>query len=150
VYQYSLERTGVPVDQAKVGRLSIAATVLVGVFCVVIALNPPTVIVWINMFAFGGLQTTFFWTFLLGFFWKKANLTAAFMGMVGGVFTYCYVMAAKIAVFGFHAIVPGISVALVLFVIGSLLGKPTDEKVLKLFFPEQYPIGTKIEIPEKI
>ena len=150
VYQHSLERKGFEVDQRKIGRFSVITTALIGVICVVIALQPPTIIVWVNMFAFGGLQTTFFWTFLLGFFWKKANATGAFMAMAGGVSAYCYFMAAQIPIFGFHQIVVGIGLGFVLFVTGSLLGKPTDEKVLKLFFPEQYPVGTKIEVPEKI
>jgi len=150
VYQHSLERKGLEVDQKKIGRLSVITTALIGIICVVIALQPPTIIVWVNMFAFGGLQTTFFWTFLLGFFWKRANLTGALMSMVGGVFAYCYFMANAIPVFGFHHIVVGIGVGFILFVVGSLLGRPTDEKVLKLFFPEQYPAGTKIEVPEKI
>jgi sodium/pantothenate symporter len=102
------------------------------------------------MFAFGGLQTSFFWVFVLGFFWRKANFTGAFLSMAGGVLIYGYFMWNQIPVFGFHQIVVGIGVGLVLFVIGSLLGKPTDEKVQKLFFPEHYPEGTKIEIPEKI
>ncbi|MCL2009205.1 MAG: sodium/pantothenate symporter [Synergistaceae bacterium] len=150
VYQHSIERKGRKADQKKLGRLSAATTALIGLTCILIAIKPPAVIVWVNMFAFGGLQTSFFWVFLLGFFWKKANFTGAFMAMTGGVFGYCYFMAARIPLFGFHQIVVGIGVGLVLFVIGSLLGKPTDEKVLKLFFPEQYPEGTKIEIPDKI
>jgi len=150
VYQHSLERKGLPVDQRKIGRLSITTTALVGIICVLVALRPPTVIVWVNMFAFGGLQTTFFWTFLLGFFWKKANLTGALMGAVGGVFAYCYCMVTQIPLFGFHQIFVGIGLGGALFIAGSLAGKPTDEKVLKLFFPELYPEGTKIEIPERI
>jgi sodium/pantothenate symporter len=147
MYQYHLERKGLKVDQQKLGRFSIVLTALIGVICLLIALNPPTVIVWVNMFAFGGLQTSFFWVFVLGFFWKKANSTGAVMSMAGGVFICCYCMAARISFFGFHQIVLGISVGLLLFAVGSLLGEPSDEKVLKLFFPEQYPEGTKIEIP---
>ena len=150
VYQHSLERRSLKVDQKKIGRLSTIATAIIGLTCILVAIKPPTVIVWVNMFAFGGLQTSFFWVFLLGFFWRKANLTGALMAMVGGVFAYCYFMAAKIPFGGFHQIVVGIGVGLALFVIGSLAGRPSDEKVLKLFFPEHYPEGTKIEIPERI
>jgi sodium/pantothenate symporter len=150
VYQHSVERSGAPVDQKKVARFSVVATAIIGVACIVVALKPPSIIVWINMFAFGGLQTAFFWTFLLGFFWKKANTAGAFLSMVGGVFAYCYFMWAQIPLAGFHQIVVGIGLGLVLFVIGSLTGKPNDEKVLKLFFPETYPEGTKIEVPKQI
>jgi len=150
VYQHSIERRGEAVDQKKVGKFSTIATFLIGMTCALIAVNPPTVIVWVNMFAFGGLQTSFFWVFLLGFFWRKANFTGAIMAMTGGVFAYCYFMAAGIPLYGFHQIIVGIGVGLALFVIGSLAGKPNDEKVLRLFFPEHYPEGVRVEIPERI
>jgi sodium/pantothenate symporter len=150
VYQHSIERRGARVDQKKVGLFSIAVTVVVGLACILVSVKPPSVIVWVNMFAFGGLQTAFFWTFFLGFFWKKANTTGAILSMTGGVFAYCYFMAAKVPLYGFHQIVVGIGLGLVLFIAGSFLGKPNDEKVLKLFFPETYPDGTKIEIPNRV
>ncbi|MDR1875009.1 MAG: sodium/pantothenate symporter [Synergistaceae bacterium] len=150
VYQHAIERSGERTDQKKVAGFSVVATVIIGLACIIVALKPPSVIVWINMFAFGGLQTAFFWTFLLGFFWKKANTAGALLSMVGGVFAYCYFMWAKIPLAGFHQIVVGIGIGLVLFIIGSLAGRPNDEKVLKLFFPETYPEGTTIEIPEQI
>jgi sodium/pantothenate symporter len=150
VYQYAVEGSGKPTNQKTVGTFSVVATAIIGLACIVVALKPPSVIVWVNMFAFGGLQTAFFWTFLLGFFWKKANKLGAFLSMAGGVFAYCYFMWAKIPLAGFHQIVVGIGFGLVLFVAGSLLGKPNDEKVLKLFFPETYPEGTKIEAPDRI
>jgi sodium/pantothenate symporter len=150
VYQHAVEGRGRSANQKRVGTLSVAATALIGLACIVVALKPPTIIVWVNMFAFGGLQTAFFWTFLLGFFWKKANTAGAFLSMAGGVFAYCYCMWAQTPLAGFHQIVVGIGLGLVLFVIGSLLGRPNDEKVLKLFFPETYPEGTKIEVPDRI
>ncbi|MDR1623019.1 MAG: sodium/pantothenate symporter [Synergistaceae bacterium] len=150
VYQHAIEQSGAQVNQKKVGLLSVVVTAAVGLICIAVSVEPPSVIVWVNMFAFGGLQTAFFWTFLLGFFWKKANTTGAMLSMAGGVLAYCYFMAAKIPLYGFHQIVVGIGLGFFLFVVGSLLGKPNDEKVLKLFFPETYPDGTKIEIPDRI
>jgi sodium/pantothenate symporter len=150
VYQHSIERRKERANQKKLGLLSFLATAIIGLICIVVSLDPPTIIIWVNMFAFGGLQTAFFWTFLLGFFWKKANTTGALLSMAGGVSAYCYFMAARIPLYGFHQIVVGIGLGLFLFVAGSLIGKPNSEKVLKLFFPEHYPEGTKIEIPTQI
>jgi sodium/pantothenate symporter len=150
VYQHAAERKGARADQEKVGLFSLAATAIIGLICIGVSLYPPTIIVWVNMFAFGGLQTAFFWTFLLGFFWKKANTAGALLSMAGGVFAYCCFMAAKVPLYGFHQIVVGIGLGLFLFVAGSLTGKPNSETVLKLFFPETYPDGTEIKIPERI
>ncbi len=126
------------VDQKKVARISLAVTAVMGIVAVVIAISPPSIIVWINMFAFGGLQTAFFWTLVLGFFWKKANATGAILGMVGGLAAYCVTMAIGFKISTFHQIIIGIVVALICFVIGNAIGKPTDEKTCRLFFPEKY------------
>jgi sodium/pantothenate symporter len=114
---------------------SMLVTFLIGLVSVLIAFKPPSVIVWINLFAFGGLETAFFWTFLLGLFWKRANATGAVLAMAGGVVSYCLAMALRFSPGGVHQIVIGAGVSLVLFVAGSLFGKPQDEKTLRVFFP---------------
>lgn len=138
IYMHAKEEKGEKIDQKKVGHISLAVTAIMGVVAVVMAIKPPDIIVWINMFAFGGLQTAFFWTLLLGLFWKKANATGAIFGMVGGLGAYCVTMAAGIKIGAFHNILIGVVVALVCFIIGTYAGKPSDEKVSKLFFPEKY------------
>jgi sodium/pantothenate symporter len=138
IYLHNKEVKNEPVDQKKVGKISLAVTAIMGIVAVVMAVNPPDIIVWINMFAFGGLQTAFFWTLVLGLFWKKANATGAIWGMVGGLAAYCVTMAIGFKISQFHQIVIGIVVALVLFIIGSYVGKPIDDKTGKLFFPEKY------------
>jgi sodium/pantothenate symporter len=126
----------VAVDDKRLRRFSMLATFLIGLVAAAIAFKPPTVIVWINLFAFGGLQTAFFWTFLLGLFWKKANAAGAVLAMTGGVISYCLAMAFRFSPGGVHQIVIGAGVSLVLFLAGSLFGKPQDEKTLRLFFPD--------------
>ncbi|MDR1256829.1 MAG: hypothetical protein LBJ86_03715, partial [Spirochaetaceae bacterium] len=92
---------------------------------------------WINLFAFGGLETAFFWTFLLGLFWKRANATGATLAMAGGIVSYCLAMAFSFSPGRVHQIVIGAGVSLILFVAGSLFGKPQDENTLNLFFPSK-------------
>ena len=91
------------------------------------------------MFAFGGLETAFFWVLLFGLFWPKANRMGAILAMLGGVVSYCICMAMQIKVFDLHQIVIGIGVSLILFLIGTCIGKAQDEEVLRVFFPERYP-----------
>jgi sodium/pantothenate symporter len=43
-------------------------------------------------------------------------------------------MALGFKVFGLHQITIGLTVALIGFVVGSLAGKPSDEKKLAIFF----------------
>ena len=111
-------------------------TLAVGAVVFVLAVVPPDVIWKINMFAFGGLETAFCWVLVGGLFWKRANAVGALLSMGGGTFAYCVAMAMGFKIAGLHQITIGITVALVLMVIGSLASKPTDRNVSEVFFPE--------------
>ena len=126
------------VDQKFVGKISVAVTFLMGIVAIILSINPPDIIVWINMFAFGGLQTAFFWIFLFGLFWKKANKTGALWCVVGGMVAYCGVYILDIQISSFHNIIVGIVVGLICFLIGNSMGKPTEEKTARIFFPEKF------------
>jgi sodium/pantothenate symporter len=134
--------------------MSMAATGLIGVLVFAIAVTPPSLIWIINMFAFGGLETAFFWVLLLGLFWRKANKAGALLAMAGGTFIYILPMLGKILLlitsadwaaslaaalawspFGLHRIVLGLAVSLICFIIGAYKGKPTKDETLALFFP---------------
>ena len=67
---------------------SLGATIILGLFVYAIAIKPPSVIWQINMFAFGGLETAFFWVLIFGLFWPKANKYGAIAAMGGGVIIY--------------------------------------------------------------
>ena len=45
----------------KIPKYSFIITVLLGVIVFIFAVSPPDIIVWINLFAMGGLEATFFW-----------------------------------------------------------------------------------------
>ena len=117
---------------------SLAATIILGLLVYAIAINPPSVIWQINMFAFGGLETAFFWVLIFGLFWPKANKYGAIAAMSGGVIIYCVTMALKIKTFDLHQIVLGIGFSLVLFFIGNSFGQTVDEKTQRIFFPERF------------
>jgi sodium/pantothenate symporter len=146
VYQYYRVKRAVSLNKdanlkpARLEWMSVAVTFIIGVVCLIIAMKPPSVIVWINLFASGGLQSAFFWMFILGLFWKRANATGALVAMAGGVVAYCVMTVLTAShptlLGGFHQIVVGIVVSLVLFVIGSLACKPREKTALAAFFPE--------------
>ena len=122
----------------QVRLYSLAATIILGLLVYAIAIKPPSVIWQINMFAFGGLETAFFWVLIFGLFWPKANKYGAIAAMSGGVIVYCVTMAMKIKVLDLHQIVLGIGFSLLLFLIGNSFGKMVDEKTLRIFFPEKF------------
>ncbi len=136
------------VSERKVSRASQVITLGIGAIVFMLSIVPPDVIWRINMFAFGGLETAFCWTFLGAFFWKRANKTGVLMGMAGGVLAYCLTMGLGITFFGMHQIVIGIVVSLVLTAVGSSFGRPTDLEALEIFFPSTDKIGTGQESSE--
>ena len=138
VYMRSLEKSGKSLSNDGVKRLSMMFTILLGFGIYLISIAPPSVIWKINMFAFGGLETAFFWVMIFGLFWHKANSTGAICAMFGGVVAYCVTMALGFKVFSLHQITIGITTSLIFFFIGNAMGKMPDMETLKLFFPDKY------------
>lgn len=122
----------------KIRLYSLAATIILGLIVYFISINPPSVIWQINMFAFGGLETAFFWVLIFGLFWPKANKYGAILAMSGGVIIYCLTMILKIKFFDLHQIVLGMFFSLLLFLLGNLFGKTVDKNTLRTFFPEKF------------
>lgn len=136
LWLHHLEEKGQRAPENTVVRASQIVTFVIGAVVFVLSIVPPDVIWKINMFAFGGLETAFCWVLVGGLFWKRANKMGALLSMGGGVAAYCVVMALGFKLFGLHQITIGITVALVLMVVGSLASKPTDKAALEAFFPE--------------
>ena len=137
VYLHHQQQRGREVTARHLRILSMAVTAVIGVAVFIIALTPPSLIWIINMFAFGGLETAFFWTLLLGLFWKKANRLGAILSMAGGTVAYCATQALGFKVMGLHQITIGITASLVFFLVGAYIGRPSSERVLALFFPRK-------------
>lgn len=137
IYMHAKAKRGQAVEDATVRRLSHVGTLVIGAIIFAISITPPDVIWKINMFAFGGLETAFCWVFLFGLFWKKTNKTGALLSMAGGTLSYCVTMALGFKIMGLHQITIGITVSLLLLLVGSLLGKPNSQSVLNLYFPEK-------------
>lgn len=138
VYMHECSKSNKTVSNNAVRLLSMGTTIIIGLGVYFISIAPPSLIWKINMFAFGGLETAFFWVLILGLFWKKANRTGAIFAMTGGVLVYCTTMAMQIKFFDLHQIVIGIIASFIFFMIGNYLGKEHDEKILRIFFPEKF------------
>ncbi len=134
IYMRELEKRKKTLSEKKTALCSQLCTLIIGLIVFGLSISPPNVIWKINMFAFGGLESAFVWIFLLGMFWKRANKTGAILSMVGGTVSYCVTMALGVEVMHLHQIVIGISVSLVLMILGSKLGRPAAPDVLKEYF----------------
>lgn len=138
VYMNIKSKKNEQISNESIRLYSLAATIILGLIVYAISIEPPSVIWQINMFAFGGLETAFFWVLIFGLFWHKANKCGAIAAMGGGVLVYCVTMALKIKFMSLHQIVLGIGFSLVLFLIGNAMGECSDEKTLRIFFPERF------------
>lgn len=136
IYIYQKEKKKETVSEKKTSFLSQVWTLVLGILIFIISISPPDVIWRINMFAFGGLETAFFWVFLLGMFWKKANKRGAVWAMAAGTIVYCVTMALGITAGGIHQILIGIGASLICMLIGGWTGKSEDREVLNVYFPE--------------
>lgn len=117
----------------QVPRLSLLCTLLLGALVLLAALQPPDMIIWLNLLAFGGLQAVFLWPLVLGLYWPRANGAGALASMLGGALCYGILSQTGIKLWGTHPIVPSLLLALVAFVGVSLSTAPPSADVRQLF-----------------
>ena len=121
--------------EKKLKYSSFALTIILGLIVFIFAMNPPSILVWINLFAMGGLEATFFWPLIGGLYWKRGNSAACIASIICGVSTFVFFNLNKIAPFGIHEIVLGLLVGgIAYFIAGSLNKKELDQDVLKKCF----------------
>ncbi|KYO63791.1 sodium/pantothenate symporter [Thermovenabulum gondwanense] len=120
--------------QKQIVNLSILSTALIGLIILLLSIKPPALIIWINLYAFGGLEATFFWLIILGLYWKRANAEGAIASMITGVASFIIISKYWPRPFGMHPIVITLFLGFVAFYTVSLLTKPPKENTIKKFW----------------
>lgn len=110
-------------NEKKLSRISSFSTLVLGGLLLLAAWDPPQMIIWLNLLAFGGLEAVFLWPLVLGLYWEKANGTGALCGMIIGGVIYALLASFDIKIMDFHPIVPSILLSLLAFLIGNMFGK---------------------------
>lgn len=110
-------------NERKIKLFSTITTLTFTLFLVFAALNPPDMLIWLNLLSLGGLEATFLWVIVLGLYWEKANATGAICSMLAGLTSYVVLTSFKISIFSFHAIVPSLVIGLIAFLIGNQFGR---------------------------
>lgn len=118
------------------------STLLMGVIAIALAIYPPDIVVWVNLFAFGGLESAFLWPVLLGLFWPKFNPSGVLFSIVAALSTYTICMIFKISLLSCHAIVPALLAGLIGAIVGTYLGaklwgQKLDPRTHAIFFPHR-------------
>ncbi|WP_373820239.1 sodium/pantothenate symporter [Glaesserella sp.] len=106
-------------DEQRIKFFSTVTTLVITVLVVIAAMDPPEMLIWLNLLSLGGLEATFLWVLVLGLYWKNANATGAISSMVAGLSSYVIMTAFSIKILSFHAIVPSLIIGLMAFLIGN-------------------------------
>jgi SSS family solute:Na+ symporter len=103
-------------------ELSLArkASTIVGAVSILIALRPPGLILVLTAFAWAVIASTNLWPLLFGIYWKRTSPIGTLISMAAGAGTAIVWQALKNP-FGLHGFIAGITAALVVIVVCSLL-----------------------------
>lgn len=119
----------------KIKPASMILTIGLGVLVMLLALNPPDIIFFINLFAMGGLECSFFWPLIGGLFWRKGTKQAAVSSSVisTAAYIFCYY---NVTFAGINAVVWGLLAgAFTYFIVGKLTYKnELDPEILEKCF----------------
>ena len=103
--------------------LSGTITFVLGILLLLAAWNPPDMIIWLNLLAFGGLEAVFLWPLVLGLYWERANATGALCSMIVGAVCYTLLATVDLHIAGLHPIVPSLLLSLLAFYVGNKMGE---------------------------
>ena len=121
--------------ERKMKYWSFALTAVIGLIVFIFAMNPPSILVWINLFALGGLEATFFWPLIGGLYWKRGNAASCIASIIVGVGVFIFFNQNKILPLGIHEIVAGlIAGGIAYFAVGMMNKKELDPDVLENCF----------------
>ncbi|SDK36070.1 sodium/pantothenate symporter [Sediminibacillus albus] len=103
-------------SRQRVQRISMGITALLGIFVFLMAVNPPDLIIWLNLFAIGGLEAVFIWPIVMGLYWEKGNKYGATASMIVGIISYILFQSFYPEPLGMHAVVTSILLAFAAYV----------------------------------
>jgi len=135
--RYSLKNDASRISPKKLARMSFGCTVAAGLLVFAASFNPPELLVWINLFAFGGLEAVFLWPIILGLYWKRANAAGAVFSILIGLTVFIFLSVFKVPLGGVHAIIPTLAFSFVAFVAGTPFGAPVRPEIRRLFWDEE-------------
>lgn len=118
-------------EDKQIKKVSFSVTAIIGIIVIILALSPPDLIVWLNLFSFGGLESVFIWPVILGLYWSKGNKNGAITSMIIGMGSYILLDRFYPNAFGLHTVVLPIVLSLLGFIIVSLLSQQKTDFRLK-------------------
>jgi len=136
VWVHGLGRRLEPATELRANRIMSLA---VGLVSLLIALKPPALVLVLTAFSWAVIASTNLWPLLFGLYWKRTSPRATLASMIAGVVSallwqawpHLGLPALPPALAGLHGFVVGTSVALVVIVAGTLVGRPAPEACVR-------------------
>lgn len=107
-------------EESTVKKMSFAVTAVLGVLVCIMALSPPDLLIWLNLFSFGGLEAAFIWPVVLGLYWAKGNKYGAVASMITGTASYILFHTFYPNALGMNTVVLPIALSLAAYIAVSL------------------------------
>jgi sodium/pantothenate symporter len=104
-------------------------TGILGIIVFLLALQPPELLIFLNLFSFGGLEAAFIWPVVMGLYWKYGNKYGAIASMITGMVTYIalhFYNEANGFLLGVHTVTFPIVFSFVAYIAFSLLIKKKE------------------------
>ncbi|QHS23387.1 sodium/panthothenate symporter [Virgibacillus sp. MSP4-1] len=106
--------------EKRIRKISMGVTGIIGVIAFLLSIHPPELLIFLNLFAFGGLEAAFIWPLVLGLYWKSANKYGAITSMIAGIGSYIgihFYNEANGNLLGVHTVTIPVVASLVVFII---------------------------------
>lgn len=113
-------------EEKTVRKMTFGFTTILGVIVFLMALQPPDLLIFLNLFAFGGLEAAFIWPIVLGLYWKHGNKYGAIASMITGIVSYIAIHFYNTEygnLLGVHTVTIPVLLSLAAFILFSLLVK---------------------------
>lgn len=124
-YKAIFRREATDTELVWVGRF---ATVVIALIAAVIAINPEATVLELVSYAWAGFGAAFGPIIILSLFWKRITRNGALAGIVvGAVTVIIWGDFLSGGIFDLYEIVPGFLLNLIVAVVVSLMGKPSEE-----------------------
>ncbi|SCW26299.1 sodium/pantothenate symporter [Borreliella japonica] len=110
-------------EDVKVRRIIMISNVFFILIILVFSLFPPNFLFFINIFAFGALEVSFFPIIVFGLYLNFASKIAAFVSMFLGLMFYLCILCFDLNIWFFHPVFPSFFVSIFTFLMANFFCK---------------------------
>ncbi|AWG43160.1 sodium/panthothenate symporter [Candidatus Borreliella tachyglossi] len=104
-----------------INKITIISNVCFILIIVFISLNPPDFLLFLNIFAIGALEVSFFSIIVFGLYFDFVSKIAAFISQILGLLSYLSIILYKIDSYSFHPVVPSLFISVCSFLIVNFI-----------------------------